>query len=362
MADTNAHINYTVTDIDRYLNGQMTAKEMHELERAALQDPFLSDAIEGYREADRTLADKHLKEITAAIQGAKPEAKVVKMPAKKTYWWQIAASVIVLITAGVLFFYKQPQNKSPLVIADNQTKITNPKDTNIQNKMTESAPVTTDSLLAFAKPGKPVKIEQKKASKGKKTNEPEYARAADVSALQLKAGSDTNTVTNWEASKSIANSRQQIPMATSPNDSISLADVVASGYATQSAKKSKTYTWTNAKGKPFVLSEVEQINLGRKQTILTDTSSVKPEGGWQSFQDYLFTKMHRKDTATFGNFTSTNGNLELEFSLTETGLPYNIQVIHAQDSTAAKNAVTALQEGPKWISKDKKEKRLNLKY
>lgn len=42
------HIYYTLQDIERYLNGSMTPQEMHELEKAALTDPLLADAIDGY--------------------------------------------------------------------------------------------------------------------------------------------------------------------------------------------------------------------------------------------------------------------------------------------------------------------------
>ena len=48
MAEQNAHINYSVEDIERYLKGKMSAKEMHDMEKAALQDSFLADAIEGF--------------------------------------------------------------------------------------------------------------------------------------------------------------------------------------------------------------------------------------------------------------------------------------------------------------------------
>lgn len=39
---------YSAIDIQRYLNGQMSAKEMHAMETAALDDPFLAEAIEGF--------------------------------------------------------------------------------------------------------------------------------------------------------------------------------------------------------------------------------------------------------------------------------------------------------------------------
>ena len=39
---------YSAQDIQRYLKGQMSPEEMHAIETAALDDPFLADAIEGY--------------------------------------------------------------------------------------------------------------------------------------------------------------------------------------------------------------------------------------------------------------------------------------------------------------------------
>lgn len=38
-------------DIERYLRGELSAEEMHALERAALDDPFLAEALEGADEA-----------------------------------------------------------------------------------------------------------------------------------------------------------------------------------------------------------------------------------------------------------------------------------------------------------------------
>ena len=39
---------YTADDIMRYHSGLMPETEMHALEKAALEDPFLADALEGY--------------------------------------------------------------------------------------------------------------------------------------------------------------------------------------------------------------------------------------------------------------------------------------------------------------------------
>ena len=40
--------NYTAADFERYHAGKMSAAEMHALEKAAMEDPFLADALEGF--------------------------------------------------------------------------------------------------------------------------------------------------------------------------------------------------------------------------------------------------------------------------------------------------------------------------
>lgn len=41
--------NYNITRIQQYLLGQLSREEMHAIEREAIDDPLLGDAIEGYR-------------------------------------------------------------------------------------------------------------------------------------------------------------------------------------------------------------------------------------------------------------------------------------------------------------------------
>ncbi len=105
MAEQNKPINYSAADIQRYLRSGMSAKEMHDMERAALQDSFLADAIEGFSEVPFEQSNKHLNEITALLQSEKEDAKVVVMPAKKFNWLRVAASIILIGGASGLSWY-----------------------------------------------------------------------------------------------------------------------------------------------------------------------------------------------------------------------------------------------------------------
>ena len=51
MTDHSKYNNgFTAGDFERYHNGSMSPLEMHQLEKAAMEDPFLADALEGYEE------------------------------------------------------------------------------------------------------------------------------------------------------------------------------------------------------------------------------------------------------------------------------------------------------------------------
>src|SRR5258705_10770158 len=104
MAEQSIHINYTFEDIQRYLQGKMSAAEMHAVEKAALQDPFLADAIEGYNEIPAATAGQHLNEIHASLYGRQKKSKVVLF-SPKTQWWRIAALIVILAGVGVIGSY-----------------------------------------------------------------------------------------------------------------------------------------------------------------------------------------------------------------------------------------------------------------
>src|SRR5580693_2213047 len=47
MSTNKNNIHYSASDIEKYRKGELSAGEMHDLEQAALDDPFLADAIDG---------------------------------------------------------------------------------------------------------------------------------------------------------------------------------------------------------------------------------------------------------------------------------------------------------------------------
>jgi negative regulator of sigma E activity len=114
---------YSAADIERYLRGQMSAEEMHQLETAALDDPFLADAIEGFQaamEADKKPMvglDKLNEEFN---QRVKKPSKVV--PITRSIWWQVVAAVLILVIVGVAYYnnWMNPKEKIDALATNNE--------------------------------------------------------------------------------------------------------------------------------------------------------------------------------------------------------------------------------------------------
>lgn len=106
---------YSVAEIQAYLDGRMSSKEMHDLEKAALDDPFLADAIEGVQAARSEYTDniinQHLQKTEEAL------ADRLKQPAVRRIgfwgWRQMAAAALVLVIAGVWMYKNYQESDKP---------------------------------------------------------------------------------------------------------------------------------------------------------------------------------------------------------------------------------------------------------
>jgi CarboxypepD_reg-like domain len=97
---------YSAADIEKYHSGKMNSFEMHAMEKAALDDPFLADALEGYRHSKTIPADIDWlkKTIDHRVQSAKVVSMSPTLPKGSKAWLKIAAAVIGLLGTGLLVY------------------------------------------------------------------------------------------------------------------------------------------------------------------------------------------------------------------------------------------------------------------
>src|SRR5690348_10042121 len=99
---------YTAADIEKYHKGLLSPREMHDLEKAALDDPFLADALEGFAvpglnaSADIAELKKRLSDRTEEDRKVIPLAA----PARSSFPWLRAAAMLILVAGAAFLVYQ----------------------------------------------------------------------------------------------------------------------------------------------------------------------------------------------------------------------------------------------------------------
>lgn len=142
MFEKENHINYTAEDIQQYLSGKLTPLQMNAIEKAALTDPFLAEAIEGYEGMQQEDWKKQLAELKEGFSQQKnTTAKVIALP-RKTNWFKYAAAILLIGGTAAISYWLINKKDNLQQIAQTVKTIDAPD--SIQNAAT-NAEVIADS-------------------------------------------------------------------------------------------------------------------------------------------------------------------------------------------------------------------------
>lgn len=169
---------------------------------------------------------------------------------------------------------------------------------------------------------------------------------------EIKINSDSTVITDKNGDFTI-----------NTNDSLLATTISAMGYKTINTELVKgEYNSIVLKDRPFLLSQVPVTYLNsKKRSIAKDSTASMPEGGWRSFQEYVYKKLHKNYDTT--NYADDEGEVELEFSINEKGDPYNFKILRSTNDALTSRTIDAIREGPKWISGNAaKTSRIKLHY
>lgn len=136
-------------DIERYLRGELTPAEMHALEKQALDDPFLADALEGAAQFSQNDLNSDLQSLEKALRERTNEKKVVPL---WTWTLRIAAAILVVAVATFIVI-----NITDLSRKDDLAQVQEKRE-----EVTEHQNATQDDLPS--KPSDAVEAEQQVSS------------------------------------------------------------------------------------------------------------------------------------------------------------------------------------------------------
>ncbi len=240
---------HDISKIRKYLNGELDARAMHQLERQAQDDPFLMDALEGYQNA-KADQQTNLDDLASRLNRRVAEKRTRIIPFRAI---SIAASVLVICSAGVWWLYQGRQPVKSSV-----------KNESVQSGKTPSAAPTTDTVsgsktLQAAVPGK----KEETVSKQVKPANQLAAAPPAAAAIKPNVPAAVNAATQQVL---LADAKVQQP---APKDSTSLDETIVMGYT--AARKKDTSNFFGAKR----ADKIYKSNTAPQQQLQAQAPGVK---------------------------------------------------------------------------------------
>lgn len=285
--------------LEDYLDGKLDSKAMHKIEKQALEDPFVAQALAGLSESrgravqNVSLLQKQLYERIAQQQVTKKET---------VFTWQrlsvAAAAAVMFISVSIMFFMKDREKREE--IAKNQPRKV---EVNI-------APSPAQAVIDSAK--------------------------NDIYAANVPAKKTKPVIVG-----------QGVPSANTQDEVIS--GRIAKGYSMQAAPVKPADSTTTADVPVQAMARMSKVVA--KEAVTTAVQSVStPVGGWVNLDTYL--NDHNKLRGTGDRL------VELSFLIDSEGNPADLKVTKGIDKQFDEEAIRLIKEGPKWEQPKNKESRV----
>ena len=383
---------FTASDIERYYSGEMLPEERHALEKAALDDPFLADALEGY-DFTSTAADD-LAKIKSRLEKKLDRKKVV--PIFQKYKWLSVAAIVLIIAGAGWFAYsisqkenntsvtalekKLPEKDSNSIVASPQKalhdSVGDKKTPVVQGTVSGNEPKAKENKINQVTVGLTANNQLNKQDEaiGKNNNAEIISKAISVPS-QNEVASANNRFSNVQRNNANINNvispdprlnnvsnddtRKKSYYKTESN-----ADVVAK---VRSANTNDTVKNLNIVLKPLPrdssLKEVvvgygmQQKSAERYPRVIIDT--LEPAEGYLHFDDYVANNL--KMPAEIKD-KPVSGEVQLSFDVDKEGQPTNITVVKSLCQKCDEEAIRLLKEGPKWNKKKNKKGKITIRF
>ena len=339
---------FTASDIERYHKGLMSPKERNALEKAALDDPLLADALEGYAQvADNMHED--LADLRKRLENRARKTLVVPVSDSKTSysWWKVAAMIVVIIGAGLLV-YQLVFNREYSELAE------------ARNNSPATTVAKEDSIAGSIPPGGTAVISKEADSAGvglisddKKTdreNKNRRSKPTEVESAGIKANDDS-AVNNGALEKQNEKSPVSEPEVLANKEAVTDNPVSKQDVSTRDSRRKD-----NA---PPVAADVEYRQARSKPNAAANSIPLN-QGFASEFNVFRGRVTDNNNNALpFSNITNLNDNIGTysdargNFVLTSPDSVLNVQIRSLGFETTNAQLLPANQENKIQLEGDK---------
>jgi TonB family protein len=381
---------FTAGDIERYHSGKMLPEERHALEKAALDDPFLADALEGYAFTSTPAAD--LASIQSRLKEKQDRKKVIPL-FQKYKWLSVAAILLVIAGAGWLTYtISEKETAAPVAVhkegKSTETTSTPPQLSNPLDSSANSSDRLVNNTSPVTKQNK--ELREYKKEKTTKTN--------DLVVRDVKDAIGSDLTKNEAVSKARKPSDQnEVASVNAPVANTQMSEVTinraltsapyakaSSAQREQAIAKDSNRDNANLNGRrsginpndtiknfnvvlqPQHMDSADMVIIGygvQKKSpvnypkVIIDT--LEPAEGYTDFDSYVASNLKPPDEI---KSKTISGEVQLSFDVDENGKPVNIAVVKSLCQKCDEEAVRLLKEGPKWKKKKNKKGKLTIRF
>ncbi len=310
--------------IQQYIEGKLDPKLMHELEKRAMDDPFLFEALEGYENTadpqhNLSILQRQLQELIVHLQENK---KVFDLTWKRLS--VAAAAAVMFISAGILFWMHSQKQDTKLAsnIKQVETNLT-PADTlkaNLNQPVNpspkENSSLKKDALVANLPPT--VKPSVTLADKPATSENLKKNQLASVSAKDAAFGLK-NKIADLEDAKKEPLTASSTEIKAKPEDPVT-GSLTTSDFKKLSGIAETTGVFSKSKSTP-----------------------AQPTTGWSSYKQYLEQNTHQlKDQPI------VKGKVKLSFWVNQDGKLTSFYIIKGLSDAYNAEAIRLIKDGPSW--------------
>lgn len=348
MTDFNNHNKqYTAKDFERYYAGMMTAMEMHELEKSALDDPILQDALDGYQLTKQGVTE--IEALKKRLNERIAKGKVVSLSRNETTtsFWKVAAMVLLTAGMGWLIYRLALDNESKdIALTELPLKnlpVANDGSTDsLQGYVEKDAAADINTTTAYPTPGNENAVTNQEASKRRNEKITPPQGRSPLPGIEIQPGQQGETA--------------------SANVALPKSDTSAIvGYGTQSRQQgdgsSREMQKAGTKMEDAVVGESEGSIDYRQQVTFEE---VIPKNGEADYMQYVARNFK---TPLNNDIKGAGGSVMLSFDVDPKGQAVNIKVERSLCKSCDAEAVRLLKEGPGWIQqKNGKRGKFSIRF
>lgn len=298
---------YSAEDIRRYKQGLMSNEEMHSMENASLDDPFLADAMEGFEQVSPAAMTRDMDNLKSRLaQKMRPGISVSMRP---NQWWSMAAGVVLVLGSAIASWYiYQPTTAGRQISQTQETKVNE-----------QTAPVIDTS----AGPASPAEVE----ATGQK------APLATIPKTEKPKINSTSTPIQDSMAKDMA-------IANEESKSAEKAEVTLDRLNRSASEDAASYKRIS-RAAP---SQAAPMTNSKKDSVSSARIYAEPAESWAAFEVYMRNALRKPATPVL------HGNVVVSFSVNpENGKLFDFRIDKTLHPVYDKEAIRVLKEGPAWV-------------